>query len=223
MAIHVLDLTAKVASRFVHELLPVALASVIGALVVNHYGRQPASPPIVVQAQPSASESAIEQSLREDHALIASFMKRTEERDIDDRRSESLGTRTASFAPIALSLADPPLPEPRPAAPQKAAARLGPKAEVKKKSAPIEAPASQPDPPAMASDNPPSPATLPAPPRIEFEPGTRPIIRVASAFGGWVAEVAQAPARMAFLPRWPDWPSTPPLIRPLAFFRQNGS
>ena len=87
MAIRVLDLMAKVASRFVHELLPVALASVIGALVVNHYGRQPASPAIVVQAQPSASENAIAQSLREDHELIASFVKRTQEKAIDDRRS----------------------------------------------------------------------------------------------------------------------------------------
>ena len=32
MAIRVLDLMAKVASRFLHEILPVALASVIGAL-----------------------------------------------------------------------------------------------------------------------------------------------------------------------------------------------
>jgi len=87
MAIRVLDLMAKVASRFLHEILPVALASVIGALVVNHYCRQPASPSIVVQAQPSASENAIAQSLREDHELIASFVKRTQEKAIDDRRS----------------------------------------------------------------------------------------------------------------------------------------
>jgi len=152
MAIRVLDLMAKVASRFVHELLPVALASVIGALVVNHYGRQPASPSIVVQAQPSASENAIAQSLREDHELIASFMKRTQDREIDDRRSESLGTQVASVAPIAFSLADPPLP--RPAAPQKVVARLAPKAATRKKPTLTEATAPQPDPPAIASENP---------------------------------------------------------------------
>ena len=47
MAIRALDFMAKVSSRFVHEILPVATASVIGAMLVNHYGRQPASPPIV--------------------------------------------------------------------------------------------------------------------------------------------------------------------------------
>jgi hypothetical protein len=220
MAIRVLDLMAKVASRFVHEILPVALASVIGALVVNHYGRQPASPSIVVQAQPSASENAIAQSLREDRELIASFMKRTQEREIGDRHSESVGTQVASVAPIALSLADPPLPEPRPATPQKAVARLTPKAVARKKSAPTEAPAPQPDPPAIASENPPVLVSSPAPAQLEFEPRARPIIRAASAFGGWVADVAQAPGRMAFVPRWPDWASPPP-TRPLAFFRQN--
>ncbi len=133
MAICVLDLMARFASRFVHELLPVALASVIGALVVNHYGRQPASPSVVVQAQPSASEDAIAQSLREEHELIASFVKRTQEREIDDKRSESVGTQVASVAPPPLFVADPPLPEPRPAAPQKAVPRVAPKAAARKR------------------------------------------------------------------------------------------
>jgi hypothetical protein len=220
MAIRVLDLMAKVASRFVHELLPVALASVIGALAVNHYGRQPASPSIVVQAQPSASENAIAQSLREDHELIASFMKRTQDREIDDRRSESLGTQVASVAPIAFSLADPPLPEPRPAAPQKAVARLAPKAATRKKPTLTEAPAPQPDPPAIASENPVLVSSAP-PAQIEFEPRARPMIRLAGAVREWAADVAQAPGRVAFMPRWPDWPSAPSLIRPLAFFRLN--
>jgi hypothetical protein len=218
MAIRVLDLMAKVASRFVHELLPVALASVIGALVVNHYGRQPASPSIVVQAQPSASENAIAQSLREDHELIASFMKRTQDREIDDRRSESLGTQVASVAPIAFSLADPPLP--RPAAPQKVVARLAPKAATRKKPTLTEAPAPQPDPPAIASENPVLVSSAP-PAQIEFEPRARPMIRLAGAVREWAADVAQAPGRVAFMPRWPDWPSAPSLIRPLAFFRLN--
>ena len=55
MAIRALDLIARVSSRFVFELLPVATASVIGAMLVNHYGRQPPLPSIVVQAQPPAS------------------------------------------------------------------------------------------------------------------------------------------------------------------------
>ena len=116
MAIHVLDLMGKLSSRFVHELLPVALASVIGTLVVNHYGRQQASPSVVVQSQPSASENAIAQSLREDHELIASFMKSDQDRETDDKLSESFGAKVASVAQNAFSLVDPPLPEPRPAA-----------------------------------------------------------------------------------------------------------
>jgi hypothetical protein len=221
MAIRVLDLMARFASRFAHELLPVVLASVIGALVVNHYGRQPASPAVVVQALPSASENAIAQSLREDHELIASFMKRNQDREIDDKHSDSLWTQVASVVPIALSLADPPLPEPRPAAPQKAVAPLAPKAAVKKKSVPTDAATPQPDPPAVAAENPPVLIFSPPSAQIEFQPETGPIIEAASAFGGWVVDVAQAPGRMAFLPRLPDWPSAAALIRPLALFRQN--
>ena len=221
MAIRVLDLMAKVASRFLHELLPVALASVIGALVVNHYGRQPASPSIVVQAQPSASENAIAQSLREDHELLASFMKRNQERETDDRRSDSVGAQVASVAPIALSLADPPLPEPRPASAQKAVGRLPSKAAAKKKSAPTEAPTSQLGPPEIASDNPPMLASSPAPAQLEFGAQARPMVRLAGAVREWAADVAQAPGRIAFVPRMPDWPSAPSLIRPLAFFRLN--
>lgn len=221
MGIRVLDLMARFASRFVHELLPVALASVIGALVVNHYGRQPASPSIVVQAQPSTSEQAIAQSLREDHELIASFMKRNQKRESGDRSSESVGPQLASVAPIALSLADPPLPEPRPATPQKAVARLAPKAIARRKSAPTEAPAFQPDPAEIALDNSPVLVSPQPPAQLEFEPRMRPMIRLAGAVSEWAADVVQAPGRVAFAPRWPDWAAAPSLARPLAFFRQN--
>ena len=82
MAICALDFMAKVSSRFVHEILPVATASVIGAMLVNHYGRQPAAPPIVIQAQPSVSEDAMVKSLRQEHELIASFVKRNQEEEL---------------------------------------------------------------------------------------------------------------------------------------------
>ena len=131
-----------------------ATASVIGAMLVNHYGRQSAAPPIVIQAQPSASEEAMVQSLREEHELIASFVKRNQEEELDAERSGSAATEVASVAPLTLSVADPPLPEPRPAAAQKAVARLAPKAAVKKKSGPAEAPASQPDPAASCDRDP---------------------------------------------------------------------
>jgi hypothetical protein len=220
MAIRVLHLMTKLSSRFAYEILPVTTASVIGAMLVNHYSHQPASPPIVIQAPPSASEDAMVQSLREEHQLIATFIKLNQENAGDAERPGSDVTQVASLASPPLSLVDPPLPEPRPA--PKAAARLAPKPAARKKPGLAEAPAPQPDPPAIASEAPPLLLASPPPPaHIEFEPRERRIIRIASALGGWVADVAQAPARVAFIPRWPDWPSMPPLSRPLSFFREN--
>ena len=42
------------------------------------------------------------------------------------------------------------------------------------------------------------------------EHGRLELVEWGEAFGGWVADVAQAPGRMAFLPHLPDWPSMPP-------------
>jgi hypothetical protein len=219
MAIRALDLMAKITSRFAHEIVPVATASVIGAMLVNHYGRQPASPSVVVQAQPSASEDAMVQSLREEHELIASFLKRRQEMDAERSGGPM---QAASVAPAPLPVVDPPRPEFRPATAPKTVARLAPKAAARRKSATAEAPSLQPDLPAVMSEPPALLASSPPPPaQVEFEPRARPIMRVAGAVGGWVADVAQAPVRMAFPPRWPDWPSMPPLIRPLSFFREN--
>jgi hypothetical protein len=190
---------------------------VIGAVLVNHYGHQPPSPPIVIQAPPSASEDAIVQSLREEHELIASFMKRNQERASDPEGSGSVAMQVASLAPPPLSLVDPALPGPRPAA-QKAVARLTPKPAARKKSAPTEAPAPQ---QASPSETPQLLASSPPPAQIEFEPRARPIIRVAGEVREWVADVAQATGRAAFLPSLPDWSSAPSLARTLSFFRQN--
>jgi hypothetical protein len=220
MAIRALDLVTKLSSRFAYEILPVTMASVIGAVLVNHYGHQPPSPPIVVQAPASTSESAIAQSLRDEHEFIAAFMKRDQENASGEDRVASAAMQVSSLAPPPLSLVDPPLPEPRPVT-QKTAARLTPKPAVRKKSAPQEAPALEPDPPVIISEPVPLHAAPPSPVQIEFEPRPRRIFRVASALGGWVADVAQAPARVAFIPRWPDWSSMAPLNRPLSFFREN--
>jgi hypothetical protein len=169
MTIRAFDFMAKVSSRFVHEILPVATASVIGAMLVNHYGRQPASSPIVIQAPPSASEDAMVQSLREEHELIASFMKRNQEGEGDAERSGSDATQVASVDPTPLSLVDPPLPEPRSVA-QKTAVRLAPKPVARRKSAPTEAPVPQPDPLAVASET--SPLLASSPPPAQVEPGS---------------------------------------------------
>ena len=220
MAIRALDLVAKVSSRFVHEILPVATASVIGAMLVNHYGRQPAASSVVVQAQPSPSEDALVQSLRDDHELIAGFIKHRQEQEMDAKRWESSARQVAFVAPTPLAVVDPPLPEPRPAAAQKAIARPAPKAAARKKSEPT-AGSLELDPPPIASETPPLADALQPPAQIEPELSAGPIFRVAGAAREWVADVAQAPGRATFLPRLPDWPSLPPLIRTLGFFRQD--
>ena len=216
---------AKISSKFAHEILPVATASVIGAVLVNHYGRQPASPSIVVQAQPSASEDAVVQSLREEPELIASFVRRREEfvkgrREMDTERSGG-AMQAGSVALTPLPAVDPPPREPRPEAAPKAVARVAPKAAARKKSAPAEAPLLQSDLPAIALETPPLLDSLPPPAQVEPQSSARPIIRAAGAMREWVADVAQAPGRVAFLCRLPDWPSMPPLVRTLGFFRQN--
>jgi hypothetical protein len=159
------------------------------------------------------------QSLREEHELIASFMKRNQERASDAERPGSDAAQVASLAPPPLSLVNPPLPEPRPPA-QKAVVRLAPKPAARKRPASTEALAPQPDPPAVASETLPLLASSPPPAQIEFEPRARPIIRVAGEVREWIADVAQASGRVAFLPGLPDW-SSAPLIRTLNFFRQN--
>ena len=220
MAIRALDLVTKLSSRFAYEILPVTMASVIGAVLVNHYGHQPPSLPIVVQAPASASESAIAQSLRDEHEFIAAFMKRDQENASGEDRVASAAMQVSSLAPPPLSLVDPPLPEPRPVA-QKTAARLTPKPAARKKSAPTEAPAPQQAAPAVASETPRLLASSPPAAQIEFEPRARPIIRVAGEVREWVADVAQASGHVAFLPGLPDWPSAPSFARTLNFFRQN--
>lgn len=216
MVICALDFMAKVSSRFAYEILPVTIASVIGAMLVNHYSHQPPSPPIVIQAPQSASEDAMVQSLREEHEFIASFVKRNQERDTDTEHSGSDATQVASLAAPPLSLVDPPLPEPRPTV-QKTVVRLSPKPAVRKKYAPPEAPAPQ----AFVSQAPPLVASSPPLAQMEFELRPRPIIRVAGEVREWVADVAQASSHVTFLPALPDWSAAPSFARTLNVFRQN--
>jgi hypothetical protein len=146
-------------------------------------------------------------------------MKRNQERESDAEHSGIDATQVASVAPTSLSLVDPPLPAPRLVA-QKVGVRLAPKSAARKKSAPAEAPAAQLDPPAVAPETPPLLASSPPPTQIEFEPRARPIVRVAGEVREWVADVAQASGRVAFLPGLSDW-SSAPLVRTLGFFRRN--
>jgi hypothetical protein len=45
---------SKFLSKFFHDGLPVALASVLGAMLVGQYNRAPASSPIIVQRRPTS-------------------------------------------------------------------------------------------------------------------------------------------------------------------------
>src|ERR1700748_3399611 len=108
MAVRTLDFGTKLSSRSAYEILPVTMASVIGAVLVNHYSHQPPSPPIVIQAPPSASENAIAQSLRDEREFIAAFMKRDRENASGGDRPASAAAQIASLVSPSLLLADPP-------------------------------------------------------------------------------------------------------------------
>ena len=71
-----LGMISKISSKFIHEVMPVVLASVIGTVLVNHYSRQPASPSVVVQAPPPAAREAMFQTLRDEHELIVDYLRR---------------------------------------------------------------------------------------------------------------------------------------------------
>ena len=76
-------------SKFVFELLPAALASVIGAALLSHYG-QPANRPTVVMAAPAGEETMA--MLRDEHALIVEFLKQ----DAAKRRLAAAPAKTAT-------------------------------------------------------------------------------------------------------------------------------
>jgi hypothetical protein len=68
---------SKFLSKFFHDGLPVALASVLGAMLVGQYNRAPASSPIIVQAPPE--EQRMAQALSDEHELIVDYLKRDAE------------------------------------------------------------------------------------------------------------------------------------------------
>ena len=139
------------------------------------------------------------------------------ERSRSERDASRIGRADAPFP-----LVDPPLLEPRPAAPPIGVARLTPKAVARKRSAPAEASFPRPNSPVMASSRHRFRTHCRPQLHIEPEPSARPIIRVAGVVSEWVADVAQAPGRVAFLPGLPDW-SFGAAAHPArsAFFRQN--
>ena len=63
-------------AKLVCEFLPAAAVSLIGAALLNHYGRAPAPPPTVV-ADPASAEML--KMAREEHARIVVLMEKREE------------------------------------------------------------------------------------------------------------------------------------------------
>jgi hypothetical protein len=219
MPIRALGLLSKVSSKFAHEVLPVAAASVIGTMLVNHYGRQP-PPSIVVQAPPP-SEDAVLQSLHEEHELIADYVKRKQE--LEAKRlavdAPELAPAEAAASPVVESH---PI-KPRSSSAEKAAPRPAPTPAPEKKLAvqnppPLASNAMTGSPPAQPE---PSEVDGPAAQTVRFAGAVRdrfvdaawfsarlPVVR---RFGGFVVDVAQFPAR-ALAPRALEDPPTPPAL-----------
>jgi hypothetical protein len=193
-----LGLISKVSSKFFHEVMPVVLASVIGTVLVNHYSRQPASQPVIVQASP-ASADAVFQALRDEHTLITDYLKR----DADAKRdADSIRGPAPPLAPVAPVVEDRSI-KIRPASVEKAALRPPPKPAPEKKIA-----ARDPEPP------PPDLAIVAPPARAEFievtakvDPGVVGTVR------DWIDNVSALPARALALRPFGQ-PPTPPLPVP---------
>jgi hypothetical protein len=111
---------SKISSKFVHEVLPVALASVIGTLIVNHYGGRPVAP-VVVQANPPAGADDFLRTLKDERAVLAAVLKREEE------SGPTKADAAAALPAVTLAAYDPPAPPPRPSLTKKLSTRAVPK------------------------------------------------------------------------------------------------
>ena len=130
---------SKFFSKFFHEGLPIALASVVAAMLVGQYTRLPASTPIVVQSPPLPEAQAKAQALSDEHELILELLKRDAEgKRVSDAAQED-GSKPGKLGASAqegpararLVTTERILPQPpvRPTAEKKMAAR-GPRSTV---------------------------------------------------------------------------------------------
>ena len=158
-----LGFLSKASTKFFHEVAPVALASVIGTILVNQYSHRTAPAPIVVQASAQPPD-AIVQTLYDEHQLIADYLKR----DADAKQAARDEGSLARAAPAVPAAKDGPA-KPRVASGEKAAPRPRPKVERAR------------DPLPLSSDlaSLPAPASPPAP-ASWIEEGSN----MASAVGG---------------------------------------
>jgi hypothetical protein len=117
-----LGFLSKASSKFLHEVAPVALASVIGTVLVNHYSHSAAPAPVVFQ--PLRPPDAMIQTLRDEHLLIVDYLKR----DAEAKQVMSEEGSSGRAAPVAPPAKDGP-PKPRAASGEKAFPRVRPRAE----------------------------------------------------------------------------------------------
>jgi hypothetical protein len=169
-----LGFLSKASTKFFHEVTPVALASVIGTVLVNHYSHGAAPPAVIVQPLPHPPDAVVE-TLRDEHQLIVDYLKR----DAQARQAttdEGGPGRTATAAP---AVKEGPT-RPRVASKEKTGPRPRTKAET------------TPDPLPLGPDL----ASLPAP---ESPPAAANLIlegsNIAGAVGGLVVAAWQYPGQ----------------------------
>ncbi len=197
-----LGFLSKTSTRFFYEVMPVALASVIGTILVNHYS-QPATPAVVVAPAQASADSLI-QSLHEEHELIVDYLKRKQEAEA----TRLIGAQAAR-APIEAPL--PPVFDNRPQKLRSGSAE---------KPAPRPAPKPAPEPKVVAHDPLPLGPDLASLPPPDSPPYPRVIAanvivrgsRMAGAFRDWVVGAAEFPARAAAARFSDDSPRPPRLI-----------
>ena len=93
---------SKASTKFFHEVAPVALASVIGPILVNHYTHATAPSPVVVQPAPPRPDDAIVQTLHEEHQLIVDYLRR----DAEAKEAVSDEGSAARRAPASVAAKD---------------------------------------------------------------------------------------------------------------------
>ena len=167
---------SKASTKFFHEVAPVALASVIGTILVNHYSHLAAPASVVVQ-QPAPPPDAILQTLHDEHQLIVDYLKR----DAEARQAMTDKESLARAAPAAPAAKDAPA-KPRVAFVEKPMPRPRPKAEKPQDPLPL---ALGPD---LAAT--PAPEPPPAPAGLIAEGSN-----IAGAIGGFVAAAWRYPGQ----------------------------
>jgi hypothetical protein len=169
-----LGFLSKASTKFFHEVTPVALASVIGTVLVNHYSHGTAPQPIIVQPPPHPLDAVVE-TLRDEHQLIVDYLKRDAQAK-QATTDEGGPGRTATAAP---AVKEGPT-RPRVASKEKTGPRPRPKAETVQDPLPLG--------PDLAS--PPAPESPPAAANLILEGSN-----IVGAVGGLVAAAWEYPGQ----------------------------